>query len=183
MKRIFSVAAIAVVVTMLTACETPTTQRYAVSATNNQSIKQLGTTGISVGNFMAPADFSANCRALGAMAVADGMTHTQYLQHAFEDELKIAGAYAVKEARVTLTGNVTKLDFSSSHNLTSGYWNIDLGLSSSNGKAMTASEHYEFSSGFAAQEACRNTAEAYSRAVQDLVGKVVSSPEFPALVK
>jgi hypothetical protein len=183
MNRILTISAIAVAVVTLSACETPTTQRYAVSANNNQAIKSIGVTGVNVGAFVAPTDFSSNCRALGAMQVADNMTHTEYIRHAFEDELKIAGAYASTGARVTLTGKINKLEFSSSHHVTGGYWDIDLGLASTNGRSMTVSEHYEFDSGFAAPEACRNTAEAFSRAVQDLVGKAVMSPEFAPLVK
>jgi hypothetical protein len=174
---------IAAVAATLSACETPTTQRYAVSANNNQAIKNLGVAGVNVGTFTPPAGFSSNCRALGAMQVADNMTHSEYIRHAFEDELKIAGAYASANAHVTLTGTINKLEFSSSHHLTGGYWDIDLALGSTNGRTMTVSEHYEFDSGFAAPEACRNTAEAFSRAVQDLVGKAVTSPEFPILVK
>lgn len=183
MNRSLTVVAIAAAAVALAGCETPTTQRYAVSANNNLAIKTIGATGISVGNFVAPAGFSSNCRALGPMQVADNMTHTDYIRHAFEDELKIAGAYATGTPRVTLTGTVSKLDFSSTHNLTGGYWDVDLGLASTNGRSMTVSEHYEFNSGFAANEACRNTAEAFSRAVQDLVGKAVTSPEFAQLVK
>jgi hypothetical protein len=183
LNRILTIAAIAAAAVTLTACETPTTQRYAVSANNNQAIKSIGVTGVSVGTFTPPTGFSSNCRALGAMQVADNMTHTEYIRHAFEDELKIAGAYASGTPRVTLTGTINKLEFSSSHHVTGGYWDVDLGLASSNGRSMTISEHYEFDSGFAAPEACRNTAEAFSRAVQDLVGKAVMSPEFPTLVK
>jgi len=183
LNRFLTVTAIASVAAMLSACETPTTQRYAISANNNQAIKSIGATGVSVGAFAAPAGFSSNCRALGPMQVADNMTHTEYIRHAFEDELKVAGAYAPTNARVTLTGTINKLEFSSSHHLTGGYWDVDLGLASSNGRSMNVSEHYEFDSGFAAPEACRNTAEAFSRAVQDLVGKAVTSPEFPMLVK
>ena len=183
MNRFLTIAAIAAAALTLSACETPTTQRYAVSANNNQAIKNLGVAGVSVGSFAAPAGFSSNCRALGPMQVADKMTHTDYIRHAFEDELKIAGAYASGTPRVTITGTVNKLEFSSSYHLTGGYWDIDLGLSSTNGHSMTVTEHYEFDSGFAAPEACRNTAEAFSRAVQDLVGKAVTSPEFPTLVK
>jgi hypothetical protein len=117
------------------------------------------------------------------MKVADNLTHTQYIQKAFEDELKIAGAYAAETARVTLGGKVNKLEFSSTKGLTGGYWQIDLTLDSSNGKTLAASEHYEFDSGFVANEACRNTAEAYSRAVQNLVGKAVKSPGFADLLR
>jgi len=177
------VVALLSVVTLLTACETPTTQRYAISADNIQSIKAIGATGIGVGAFTAPSDFSSNCRALGPMRVADGLTHTQYIQKAFEDELKIAGAYAAAPSRVTLTGKIEKIEFSSTRAITGGSWTIDLLLTSSNGKNLKVSEYYEFDSGFAAFEACRNTAEAFSRAVQNLVGKTVKHQAFPSLVQ
>ena len=167
---------------LLAACETPTTQRYAISADNNQAIKAIGSTGIGVEPFAPPKDFSPNCRALGPMEVADNLTHTQYIQKAFEEELKIAGAYAATSPRITIGGNVNKLEFSSSKGLTNGYWLIDISLHSSNGKTLQVNENYEFHSGFAAVEACRNTAEAYSRAVQDLVGKALKSPDFAGLL-
>lgn len=171
------------VAALLTACETPTTQRYAISADNNQAIKSLGVSNIGVRSFVAPTNFSSTCRALGPMQVADGLNHTQYIQKAFEDELKIAGAYAQSAARVTIGGKLNKLEFSSSKGITGGYWQIDLTLDSSNGRSLNVSEYYEFNSGFAANDACRNTAEAYSRAVQNLVGEAVKSPTFADLVK
>ena len=180
--RLTLVAAVAAAF-VLTACETPTTQRYAISADNNQAIKAIGATGVGVKPFAAPADFSANCRALGPMRVADNLTHTQYIQKAFEDELKIAGAYAGTSPRVTLGGRINKIEFSSSKGLTGGYWLIDMSLESSNGKKLDVSENYDFSSGFAANEACRNTAEAFSRAVQNLVGKAVKTQGFQALLQ
>lgn len=177
-----TIAALLIAVT-LAGCETPTTQRYAVSADNNVAIKSLGTSGVGVASFRGPADFSPTCRGLGPMQVADGLSHTAYIQKAFEDELKLAGAFASGTARVTLQGKIDRLEFSSTRAVTGGSWSIELGLSSSNGRALRVNEYYEFSSGFAAQEACRNTAEAFSRAVQNLVGKAVRNSEFAALVK
>jgi hypothetical protein len=168
---------------LLTACETPTTQRYAISADNNLAIKSIGATGVGVKSFIAPANFNATCRALGPMQVADNLTHTQYIQKAFEEELKIAGAYAATSPRVTLGGQVARLEFSSSKGVTSGYWQIDLSLESSNGRKLDVSEYYEFNTGFMANDACRNTAEAYSRAVQNLVGKALRTPGFPGLLQ
>lgn len=78
---------------------------------------------------------------------------------------------------------MNKLEFSSSKGITGGYWQIDLTLDSSNGRKLDVREYYEFNSGFVANDACRNTAEAYSRAVQNLVGKAVKSPSFAELVK
>lgn len=168
---------------MLTACETPTTQRYAIAPNNNVSIKALGVSGIGVGTFSPPATFSETCRALGPLKVADNLTHTQYIQRAFEDELKVAGVFAGSSPRVNLTGKLEKLEFSSSRGLTGGSWTIDLNISSSNGQSMLTKEYYEFDSGFSAPEACRQTAEAFSRAVQNLIGKTVANPSFLALVK
>lgn len=176
--RFLILAAFAVFV--LSGCETPTTQRYAISADNNQAIKALNANA-AFGEFAAPAGFTATCRALGPLQVADGLSHTAYIKKAFEDEFKIAGALG-SPPKVLLTGRVTRLEFSSTRGLTGGSWNIDLTLTSSNGKSMAVSEYYEFSSGFAAQEACRNTAEAFSRAVQNLVGKTVRAPTFASLL-
>lgn len=117
------------------------------------------------------------------MKVADGLTHTQYIQQAFESELKLAGAYSASPSRVVLSGKLDKLEFSSTRSLTGGSWTMDLSLKSSNGASLKVSEYYEFDSGFSALEACRNTAEAFSRAVQNLVGKTVKSEGFPALVR
>jgi hypothetical protein len=167
---------------LLSACETPTTQRYSISADNNIAAKSLGKTGIGIAAFAPPAQFDPNCRALGPLQVADGLDHTQYIQKAFEDELKIAGVYAAAGARVTLAGKVDKLEFSSSRALTGGSWTIDLSLRSSNGRSITVNEYYEFNSGFIATEACRNTAEAYSRAVQNLIGKTFKDARFRSLV-
>jgi hypothetical protein len=159
------------------------TARYSILADTNVAIKALGVTGIGVGQFTGPPSFDPNCRALGPLQVADNLTHTQYIQKAFEDELKVAGAFAQASPGVTLAGHVPRLQFSSTRALTGGSWTIDLVLVSSNGNRMTIAEHYEFASGFAANEACRQTAEAFSRAVQNLVGKTVRSPEFVRLVR
>ena len=47
---------------------------------------------------------------------------------------------------------------------------------------MTVSEDYEYTSSFYGETACNQTAQAFMPAVQNLVGKVVRSPEFMDLV-
>lgn len=175
--------ALASAVLLLTACETPTTQRYSIAADNNQAIKSLNATGVGISNFQPPSQFDASCRAVGALKVADGLTHSQYIQKAFEDELKVAGSYSTQPARVTISGRIQKLEFSSTRAITGGSWSIDLLLISSNRSSLSVSEYYEFDSGFSAFEACRQTADAFSRAVQNLVGKAVKNPAFVDLVK
>jgi hypothetical protein len=181
MKKIVLAALAATVA--LTGCETYVTPRYSISADNNVALKSLGSAGLAVGDFSGPAQFDPNCRAVGPLEVPDNMTHAQYIRKALEDELKVAGLYAAGTPRRVLTGQLTNLEFSSSQGITRGYWQIDLTLNSSNGRSMKASERYEFASGFIGPTACKQTAEAFSPAVQDLIGKIVRSGEFADLVK
>ena len=167
---------------LLGACSTYTTPRYSINANTNVTLKALGVTNIAVGTFSGPKAFDTNCRAAGPLAPPDGLSHTAYLKKALEDELKVAGAYTVASPSIVLTGTVNKLEFSSFRELTGGSWDVKVTLNSSNGKSMIATEHYEFESGFAADTACKQTAEAYMPTVQNLIGKVVQSPEFKGLI-
>lgn len=168
---------------MAVGCSTYTTPRYSINADTNVALKSMGVVNVSVGSFNGPSRFDTGCRATGPLAPPDNMTHTAYVKKALEDELKVAGAYASSTPKIILSGNVNRLDFSSSRGLTGGSWDIDLTLNSSNGKTMNATEHYEFASGFIADTACKQTAEAYLPTVQNLIGKIVRSPEFKILVQ
>lgn len=170
-------------VIFLGACSTYTTPRYSINADTNVSLKSLGATNIGIGAFSGPASFDNACRGAGPLAPPDGITYTEYLRKAFEDELKVAGSHGASNPRVVLTGVVNKLEFSSSRGLTGGSWDIDLTLSSSNGKRLSASERYEFESGFIADTACKQTAEAYLPTVQNLIKKIVQMPDFKAMVQ
>ncbi len=166
----------------LTACSTYTPQRYSISADTNVALKSIGVSNVDVGTFKGPASFDNSCRAAGPIAPPDNMTFEAYIQKALADELKVAGAFDDKAPKVTLTGALEQLTFSSSRGLTGGSWDIGLRVISSNGKSTYVSEHYEFNSGFVADTACKQTAEAYFPAVQNLIGKLVKAPEFKSLV-
>jgi hypothetical protein len=168
---------------MLNGCSTYTTPRYAINVDTNVTLKSLGATGLSVGAFTGPGTFDNACRLVGPLAPPDFMSHTAYVKKALEDELKGAGVHAANSPRITLSGVINKLSFSSFRAVTGGSWDIDLRLISSNGKSMSVVEHYEFESGFEAQTACKQTAEAYFPAVQNLIEKAVRSSEFKALVQ
>ena len=178
MKKI----ALALSVIALSACSTFTPQRYNISAENNVALKAIGVGNINVGAFKGPATFDKACRGAGPIAPPDNLSFEGYIQKALADELKIAGMFDEKEPKATLSGVVEKLSFSSSRGLTGGEWNIDLRVISSNGKSIFVSEHYEFNSGFIADTACKQTAEAYLPAVQNIIGKLVKSPDFKSLL-
>ncbi len=180
--RIGTVAAV-LLVGLVTGCSTFTTPRYSISADTNVALKALGESKLGVGPFTGPPAFDNACRAAGPLAPPDGMSHTAYIKKAFEDEFKVAGIYAAESPRRTISGVVNKIQFSSARALTGGSWDIDLTLSSSNGSTMQVVEHYEFESGYVADTACKQTAEAYFPAVQNLIAKSVRAPEFKALLK
>ena len=115
----------------------------AMSPADSQTIRALGVTGVGIRTFSPPELFNANCVPVGDLQAPGSLSHTQYIQRAFEDQLRIEGAYAQGEPRVTIGGKVNRLDFSS----LSGYWQIDLTLDSSNGRKLDVSEHYEFQGG------------------------------------
>lgn len=110
------------------------------------------------------------------------MTFEAYIRKAMVDELKIAGAYAEK-SDVVLSGEVRKVAFSSTKSITGGAWEFAVEMKSSNGKSLSINDIYEFTSGFEGMSACRQTAEALLPAVQNLINKAVTSPEFKAMSK
>src|SRR5207245_10656832 len=125
------------------------------------------------------AAYDAKYPVMGAIQASDGMTMPRFIEEAFNDELKFANIYS--EQGVALTGRLTKVAFSSTVGLTSGWWDLAMTLASSNGKSMNVESRHEFKSGFDAITACNQTAQALGAAVQDLIKKTVTDPHFDTL--
>lgn len=176
MKKIILAAA----VITLSACSTMQPPRYAVSVDNIQTLKKLKAIEGEFASLNQPAKFSSNCRLMGPIEPADGLSIPQFITKAFNDELKMAERYS--NDSVKISGDITKIEFSSVSGLTNGYWDIGLSLKSTNGKSLNVSNKYAFKSGFDAITACNATADALSPAVQDLIKATVNHPEFPALM-
>jgi len=168
-------------VLVLSACSTMQPPRYAVSVDNIQTLKSFTEIKGEFSSLNQQARFSSNCRMMGPIEPADGLSVPQFITKAFNDELKMADKYS-KDA-VKITGDITKIEFSSITGLTSGYWDIGLNLKSTNGESLAVNNKYSFKSGFDAITACNATADALSPAVQDLIKATVNHPEFPKLMK
>jgi len=179
MKRII----LAMSLLFLGAC-TNAPQRYGISADNNMALKATGNGKINVGLFSKTADFSNNCRGIyGQLSLPDNQSFEGYIQKALVDELKVAGMFDDKEVKITLSGVVEQLAFSTLTSLTGGgSWDIGLRVNSSNGKSTYVSEHYEFDSSMQVWAACSQAANAYLPAVQNVLGKLIKSPDFKSLV-
>lgn len=172
---------LAVSVLALSACSTMQPPRYSVSVDNIQTLKQFKEIKGEFASLNQKANFSSNCRMMGPIEPADGLTIPQFITKAFNDELKMAERYSSDTTQIT--GDITKVEFSSISGLTNGYWDIGLSLKSSNGESLTVSNKYSFKSGFDAITACNATADALSPAVQDLINVTVNHPNFSKLLK
>lgn len=176
MKKLYILSAIAV---FASGCSTYSATRYSISTDNVVALRSLNGKTVNVGAFSAstPGQTEIMCRGVGPIKTPDGEPFAEFVRKAMLDELKIANTYS-SSAPVTITGNLDAIDFSSN----SGNWNLALTIKSSNGKSMSVSESYGFTSSFYGETACNQTAQAFMPAVQNLVGKVVRSPEFVALI-
>jgi hypothetical protein len=172
-------AVIAIVVAWA-GCSTMQPPRYAVSVDNIQALKVFEGSQIEVVSLNQSANFSSNCRAMGPIEPADGLTVPAFIAKAFNDELKMAGLYSTSGRKIS--GDITKIEFSSITGLTNGYWDIGVTLSSSNGHSLSVTNKYTFKSGFDAITACNATADALTPAVQDLIKAIVSNPGFSKLL-
>jgi hypothetical protein len=172
---------ILVSILFLSSCSAFMIQRYNISVDNVVALKKIGVGNIYVGAFKKQSRFEENCRTMGPVLPPANMTFETYIRKALIDELKFAGIFDEKTPKVILSGMIKQLTFSAA-STTLGSWDIGLLVNSSNGKSIYVIEHYEFDSGFSGQTACKQTASAFLPAVQNLIGKLVKSPEFKGLV-
>lgn len=173
------IAALAAAV--LGGCASLTPATYTVSPEIRQSLKAYEGTRVRLAELGGPAQFDAMCRAVGNLRLENGLTVPQFVQKAFNDELKFAGLQA--DGGVQLKGRLTRAEFSSSASLVSGYWVLAMTLASSNGKSMDVEARHEFDSGFNGLTACNNTSQALAQASQALIRKTVADPRFATLVR
>lgn len=176
MKTSLILAATAV---FISGCSTYSSSRYSVSTDNVVALRTLGGKMLNIGDFSAtkPGQKEIMCRGVGPIKTPDGETFADFVRKAMLDELKMANAYS-SSAPTIISGNLDAIDFSSN----SGTWSLALTVKASSGKSMSVSENYSYTSSFYGETACNQTAQALMPAVQNLVGKVVRSPEFIALV-
>ncbi len=166
---------------LLSACSTMQPPRYSISVDNIEKMKTYSDARVFIQSLRQTTNFDANCRLMGPIEPADSLSISQFIKKAFNDEFKMAGIYS--NQGVVITGDVTKIDFSSISGLTNGYWDIGLKLKSSNGKSLSLENRYSFRSGFDAITACNATADALAPAVQDLIQATVKHPKFGDLLK
>ena len=169
------------VIVFSTGCSTYAASRYSISADNVRTLRTFKGQSLNVGPFSAatPGQTEIMCRGVGPIKTPDGEVFEHFVRKAFVDELTIAEIYS-SDAPITITGRLDAIDFSSGVGAT---WNIALTVTSSNGQSLSVSEEYQHTSSCYGETACNQTAQALMPAVQNVVGKVVRHPNFPALLR
>lgn len=151
---------------------------YGASVKNVDSIKSSNIKPVAVSKFQAskPGQASITCRAAGPVTVSPSFE--SYIEKAFIDELKLAGAYN-PNSDLTLSGKLEEVDFSSG--ITDGKWIFSLAVSNMRNESFTTKSVYGFSGSFVADKACQEVAQAFGPAVQKLIEDVVRDPKFKQL--
>ena len=171
-------------VSTLSGCETTNSIPYKASTSNviaiQQTLKSQGKQ-VSLGSVqMAPGvEESPLCRLMGPVQVAPGKTISQYIADAFQEELFMAQVYQ-PNAPTVIEAQVEALSFSS---VSPAAWNVTMSVKSNHSKGYTIMVKYPFDTSWTAYSACKNVADAFGPAVQELLKNVVTDPQFPSLAK
>jgi len=148
---------------------------YGASVKNVESIRSTNIKPVAVAKFQSakPGLSSITCRAAGPVTVSPNFE--SYIEKAFIDELKLAGAYN-PNSNITLSGKLEEIDFSSG--MSDGKWAFTLVVSNARNESFTTKSTFGFSGSFAADKACQEVAQAFSPAVQKLIEDVIQDPMF-----
>ena len=168
----------------LVGCSTTNSNPYKASTTNVLTVQAaLKPTNakLQLGNFALANGVTEEllCRMLGPVNVAPGKKLTTFIKESFQEELFLAQVYDPQSSNV-INGRIEKLAFSS---VSPANWEITMNVSSNNSPGYQVAVKYNYDTSFDAWSACKNVADAFSPAVQELLRQVVSSPQFTQLVK
>lgn len=83
-------------------------------------------------------------------------------------------------APAAIDGRLEALSFSS---VSPASWDITMSVKSNTSPGYTVSVKYPFETSWTAYSACKNVADAFGPAVQELLKQVVTHPQFATLAK
>ena len=165
-------------------CETLSPATYSNYGDNTFSLRKLDGAKVRLATIADQSNFDSGCRLVGPIKTAGDRPVAEFIRDSFNDELKFAGLYSDAQDTTVLNATLRSANFSSLAGLTQGHWTFSLQLANAeNGRILVANSNYDFDSGFVADVACRNVSNALTPAVQRLINKAVSDPEFGTLVK
>ena len=182
MNKKIGLLALMGIMILLAGCETTNSIPYKASTANVITIqKSLLSTGkmVSVSDITMAEGVDENpmCRLMGPVNVAPGKSLSQYIKEAMQEELFMAKVYE-PDAPTVIEGQIKELSFSS---VSPAYWSITMKVKSNISSGYTVSIKYPFDTSWTAYSACKNVANAFGPAVQELLKQVVNNPQFSTL--
>ncbi len=174
--RIVLIASIALTVQ---ACSTYTADRYSMNSGNIVALKEFQGNDVSVGDFTAtePGQTSASCRAVGPIATPDGESFENYVRNALIAEMQIAEVYS-ENSDTVITGHLNRIK----PNSMDGTWDISVTIASNSGASFTVEELFDYKTSWYGETACNQMAQALMPAVQNVITKIVTHPQFNELL-
>jgi hypothetical protein len=167
---------------VLTGCETTSSVPYTASTENVlqfQSALLSSNLKVKLGDFIeSEAIVDLTCRLMGPIDVSRGKTKAEYIKEAMQTELFLAQVYSV-DSDIVIVGKLDSLDFSS---VSPASWKFEFTVSSNKSAGYSVSTNYPFNTSYSAYSACKNVADAFGPAVQDLINTIVTDPKFATLV-
>lgn len=183
MKKVMTLSLIVAATVLMSGCanKVPT---YSNSPQNMRAVKTVAasSTPVNIGKFTATNEGESKvmCRLATPVGTPDGMTFAKYIEDALSTELEMGNMIDPK-SKITITGNLDSLYGSTV--LGNAYWEFKIKVVSSNGKSFDVTSRYDYESSFSAYSACSEMQRSYLPAVQELVNKIVTHPQFSELLK
>ncbi|STO79484.1 hypothetical protein [Grimontia hollisae] len=178
MKNIYKLTTVGAALVVLVGCETTNAIPYKASMSNVATIQTelADHKGLAVGAVTMSDDSSLLCRLNGDIEVYPGKTIPEYVKEAFIEELVLAQRYDVKASEVSI--DLNNVSFSS---VTPANWTLAANVIASNGAQYPVNIKHEFDTSWSAAGACKNVADAFGPATQELIKAIVSNPNFATL--
>jgi hypothetical protein len=181
--RILIAAALVAAGTLLAGCQTMQPASYANYGDNTFALRKLTGAKLRIASMSDLSKFDSGCRMAGPIKTAGNRPLAEFVRDSFNDELKFAGLYSDDPGATELNATLNSGEFSSMTGLTRGYWTFSLQVANpATGKSLIANSRYDFDSGFDAMTACMNTSNALTPAVQRLINKTITDPNFNGVI-
>lgn len=179
-KKLLMASSIICATVLFTGCGIKTSE-YNVSADNVQTLRDYKELKLDVSNFTATTagESSIMCRLAETVSTPKGESFEEYIKDALISELKMAGSYD-KNSDLKISGNLNKIYGSTM--LGNAYWEINVTITSSNGRFITVNTKRDYPSSYLATTACNNMGTSFSPTIKQLIGDIINHKDFSSLL-
>lgn len=179
-KSLLLSSSVVLVAFLFTGCGIKTSE-YNVSADNVQTLRDYKELKLDVSNFTATTagESSVMCRLAETVSTPKGESFEEYIKDALVSELKMAGVYD-KNSDLKISGNLNKIYGSTMFG--NAYWEINITISSSNGKSLTVTTKRDYPSSYLASTACNNMGTSFSPTIKQLIADIINHKDFSSLL-